>query len=51
MKYTPRQRLEIKGAFYYLIALSSIAVVSLTLQYFGVAGMQAILAPAPNNTT
>jgi len=44
MKYTPRQRLEIKGAFYYLIALSSIAVVSLTLQYFGVAGMQAILA-------
>ena len=44
MEYTPRQLLEIKGAFYYLIALSSIFIISLILQYFGVAGFRAILA-------
>ncbi|MCL2155378.1 MAG: methyl-accepting chemotaxis protein [Leptospirales bacterium] len=44
MKYTPRQLLEIKGAFYYIIGLSTIFVTSILLQYIGNAGLKPILA-------
>ena len=44
MKYTPRQRLEIKGAFYYIIGLSTIFITSTILQYIGNAGLKPILA-------
>ncbi|MCL1864183.1 MAG: hypothetical protein FWF73_00030, partial [Spirochaetes bacterium] len=44
MKYTPRQRLEIKGAFYYIIVLLTVFISSVTLQFLGRAGFKPILA-------
>ncbi|MCL1833871.1 MAG: hypothetical protein FWG49_05145, partial [Leptospirales bacterium] len=51
MYYTPRQRLEIKGAFYYILALLTIFISSVTLQYLGHAGAKAILANIIVNST
>jgi len=43
MEYTPRQNIEIKGAFYYIIGLSATFICSVAFQYFGAAGLRAIL--------
>ncbi|MCL2155631.1 MAG: methyl-accepting chemotaxis protein [Leptospirales bacterium] len=45
MEYTPRQRLEIDGAFYYIIGLSTIFIISAMLQYITLssAGLKSIL--------
>jgi len=51
MEYTPRQHLEIKGALYYIIALLTVFITSITLQYLGKAGSTAILANIIINTT
>jgi len=42
MEYTPRQRLEIKGAFYYIIGYFVTFVFSTSFQYLANAGIQAI---------
>jgi len=47
MEYTPRQRLEIQGAFYYIIGLSTIAIISAILQYISMS--KAGLAPIFSN--
>ena len=46
MEYTPRQRLEIKGALYYIIGLATIGIISAALQYVSMssAGIKPILA-------
>ena len=46
MEYTPRQRLEIDGAFYYIIGLSTIFIISAMLQYISMssAGLKPILS-------
>ncbi|MCL2155376.1 MAG: methyl-accepting chemotaxis protein [Leptospirales bacterium] len=46
MEYTPRQQLEIRGAFYYIIGLSTICIVSAIMQYISMssAGIKPILS-------
>ncbi|MCL2155632.1 MAG: hypothetical protein FWH53_08215, partial [Leptospirales bacterium] len=42
MEYTPRQQLEIKGAFYYIVGLAvTFGLNGAVLQYFGNAGFRA----------
>ena len=50
MKYTPRQQLEIKGAFYYILGVAAIFTTSITLQIIGMAGLKPILANIIVNT-
>ena len=40
MEYTPRQRLEIKGAFYYILGVGAIFIASISLQYLAQAGFK-----------
>ena len=46
MEYTPRQRLEIRGALYYIIGLASVSLISVILQYISLssAGIRPILS-------